>query len=744
MRNMRKSAVLSSAAMVAGMLCAQHVWAGVNPVGVQSWETGTNVPTGTDVGWYGNVPNAPFTTNGAPTTNVGWQVPGGGVATNAADTLSVLTGTPGNPAVGATDGLNSLQVVTAPNANGNGYTRGAQFQVNSSYGAFWQGMDSSNLVEFDITLTTPHDLGVNLSMAFKGADGSDNFIDGYNNSDNRSLSDPGFSGTGTAGTHTSIWNYGAIMQDFYEVGMLNSYNFYARLDLATNTNGPDSVTFQIDNIRFVSRAITWNGGGGNANLSTTGNWTGVTSQDDSGQLENLQGDSATNHPELNDALHFAGTTNTTVNNDMGSFAAAVGPSTAGYQPNSQFGGLVFDAGAGPFTINGNAIDLAGDGIIDPTTSGDIINNSTSLQTINVPIRLLNNLTIKDNSGSMLFSQPISQLVLPTSFNAPTSYGVTFAGPGQITLSAVNTWTSFTNVFNILTISATGSIATTANLVGAGATMNVVGSIPAASNMTVNGTLNFSNPGTGIQARNLASLSIGNTGLTAIASPTAIGNRIVLATAALTITTGGKLDLNANDMIVRGAGEAGYGTINTEVAQGRGTNGAWTSAGITSSAAALAPGKFALGVIVNDTNQDPAGALAGVALKSTFDGQTVSDGDVLVKYTYAGDANLDGVVNATDYTQIDSNFTVHGGALKGWFNGDFNYDGTVNGDDYTLIDNAFNTQGSISLAASSAGPAELIASATEQVAVPEPASLGLIGVAAGSLLMRRRRCQQRIR
>ena len=97
-------------------------------------------------------------------------------------------------------------------------------------------MDSSNLVEFDVTIATPADLGVNLSMAYKGTDGSDNFIDGYNNSDNRSLSDPGFSATGSAGTHTSIWNYGAIIQDYYETGLLNSYNFYARLDLATNTN----------------------------------------------------------------------------------------------------------------------------------------------------------------------------------------------------------------------------------------------------------------------------------------------------------------------------------------------------------------------------------------------------------------------------------------------------------------------------------------------------------------------------
>ncbi len=100
----------------------------------------------------------------------------------------------------------------------------------------------------------------------------------------------------------------------------------------------------------------------------------------------------------------------------------------------------------------------------------------------------------------------------------------------------------------------------------------------------------------------------------------------------------------------------------------------------------------------------------------------------MKYTYFGDANLDGVVNASDYTLIDNGFNSQttGPLLTGWFNGDFNYDGVINGDDYALIDNAFNTQGGISLASSSAGPAEMIATDTAQVAsVPEPGSLTLL-------------------
>jgi hypothetical protein len=72
----------------------------------------------------------------------------------------------------------------------------------------------------------------------------------------------------------------------------------------------------------------------------------------------------------------------------------------------------------------------------------------------------------------------------------------------------------------------------------------------------------------------------------------------------------------------------------------------------------------------------------------FDNQNINPGDILVKYTYVGDANLDGKVDASDYSRIDNGYLNQ---LTGWANGDFNYDGVVNGSDYTLIDNAFNMQ-----------------------------------------------------
>jgi hypothetical protein len=200
-----------------------------------------------------------------------------------------------------------------------------------------------------------------------------------------------------------------------------------------------------------------------------------------------------------------------------------------------------------------------------------------------------------------------------------------------------------------------------------------------------------------------------------------------------------LDLTNNSLIVRAGTGVAAGVL-SEIESGRNNNfagGLWTGTGITSSLAAAKPTLTAVGMIVNDNG-------SGQPLVTTFEGQTVADGDVLVKYTYVGDALLTGHITASDYVQIDNAFNnnsnVNNTPLTGWYNGDFNYDGVVNGDDYSLIDNAYNSQESVTFDGTSAGPAE-VASDTEQVAspaVPEPTTLTLIGLGAGGLMVRRRR------
>ena len=129
--------------------------------------------------------------------------------------------------------------------------------------------------------------------------------------------------------------------------------------------------------------------------------------------------------------------------------------------------------------------------------------------------------------------------------------------------------------------------------------------------------------------------------------------------------------------------------------------------------------------------------------TTFEGQALNTAAVAVKYTYYGDANLDGKVDGSDYSLIDNAYLADQGnasALTGWQNGDFTYDRVVNGSDYTLIDNAFNSQGAQIadlIASPSAIATAQIAGGTGTSSVPEPTALGLLGIGAVSLLGRRK-------
>jgi hypothetical protein len=272
-------------------------------------------------------------------------------------------------------------------------------------------------------------------------------------------------------------------------------------------------------------------------------------------------------------------------------------------------------------------------------------------------------------------------------------------------------------------------------VSTGATLKLNGTLGSAS-LTSNGsTLFAANASTGILARTFSSLSIGTSGAATVAAATQTAgpavnpNRTVLVTPNLTVTGAGTLNLNNNDMIVQGVGATGLTTITSEIAHARntGSSGIWTGSGITSSSAATVTNNTALAVELNNDGN-------GNTLFSSFDGQTVTNTDVLVKYTYVGDANMDGVVNGSDYTLIDNSF--NSGAPATWRNGDFNYDGKINGDDYLLIDNAFNSEGSVTFAATPAAPTEMIASNTSQV--PEPTTSALLIVSSAGLLARRRR------
>ena len=188
-----------------------------------------------------------------------------------------------------------------------------------------------------------------------------------------------------------------------------------------------------------------------------------------------------------------------------------------------------------------------------------------------------------------------------------------------------------------------------------------------------------------------------------------------------------LDVADNDLDLPAASLA---TVTDQARQGYAA-GTWAGPGgiVSASAAADAARLTAVGVIQNDQGGSPI-----YTASNPFDGITPGPSDVLVKFTYYGDANLDGVVDGQDYALIDAGY-ASGGMLTGWYWGDFNYDGAVDASDYTLIDNAFNAQ------ATSLSPTSIVAVDTAEVAaasVPEPAAVGWVAVGAAAVFGRRRR------
>jgi autotransporter-associated beta strand protein len=200
---------------------------------------------------------------------------------------------------------------------------------------------------------------------------------------------------------------------------------------------------------------------------------------------------------------------------------------------------------------------------------------------------------------------------------------------------------------------------------------------------------------------------------------AIGANAVLATSSVTTTGTGKIDLTDNDMIVR---SGDFTSVKNLVKSGFGT-GTWNGSGITSTTAGASGGITSLGIIQ-----------AGDASYSSFDSQTVSSTDVLVKYTYAGDANLDGKVTFDDFQDFLAGFGGAPGSGR-WFNGDFNYTGQVTFDDFQIFLTGFGAYNSGGVTLSPADAAH-VASLGTTAPAPEPAG-GML-LACGAIAMRRSR------
>ncbi|MBE3135123.1 MAG: hypothetical protein IMZ55_16780, partial [Acidobacteria bacterium] len=148
----------------------------------------------------------------------------------------------------------------------------------------------------------------------------------------------------------------------------------------------------------------------------------------------------------------------------------------------------------------------------------------------------------------------------------------------------------------------------------------------------------------------------------------------------TLANAGTLDLTTGNLVVDYDGDSPMAAIADMVASGF-SGGTWDGTGIRSSdAAADAAGLTAVGIL---DNADPR-----YGGRSALEGKPVDATAVLVKYTWAGDANLDGVVDANDYDVIDKNYLFEPTPALPWMTGDFTYDGVIDANDYDRIDKAY--------------------------------------------------------
>ncbi len=368
--------------------------------------------------------------------------------------------------------------------------------------------------------------------------------------------------------------------------------------------------------------------------------------------------------------------------------------------------------SGTFNINGPLVDVSGTTLTDGTwkvsnTGNLVLSLSSNLTTIgpSADVSLsgasstfskIN--TLADNQGGFTIDNSRDF----TTVGALANSGTLTVGPGStLTVTGPFTNSGDANGPGVITATSHNMHSGTVSAVLAGAAAPLTKTTAGTATLTAVNTYTGDTDvqeGTLVMTKGIktgAALTIADGAKAVIpeASPSAYDPGINLypqgdnatgsKVSSLAITGSGQLDLGNSDLAIDHNGTSPLDDV-VALLQSGFNGGGWDGPGIISSGAFNTdPNVFALGYAENADLPTPYGTELG---GPDFFGQDVDATTLLIKFTWFGDLNLDGLIDFQDLAVFNTNYDGGQSSGRYWFEGDFNYDGFIDFGDLSL----FNT------------------------------------------------------